>query len=1189
MKLKLNLFTKMKKPVCKLPLSLKITLFVLFSFASLLYASNNYAQRTMLNISSQTRTVSEVLTEIEKQTDFTFFYNNKQVDLKRKVTLNVKNENVFSVLKKLFSGTNTTYKVLDKNIILSEKSAISSATKEVAIVQQVGRSVKGVVVDDKGEPVIGATVMVKGSTNGTITDFDGNFILNDVSSNASLIVSYVGYVTETISVNGKSSFKIVMKEDAKTLEEVVVIGYGVVKKRDLTGSSVSVTGADLAEVPVTNAAQALAGKAAGVNIVSQNGAPGAEVNITVRGGTSITQSTTPIYIIDGFQSEDGLKNIDVNDIKTIDILKDASTTAIYGARGSNGVVLITTKSGSSGKTTVNYNGYVSVDWLGKKLDLLNLEQYAKYQYEWWTLAGEMNQYARMFGGDYTDDGFYTGAWSDIEQTYGGRSGIDWQDKIFGGSALTQSHNLSLSTGTEKTQVLVSYNNMSQDGIVKNHGYYRNTIRTKVNSQLWKNVRFDMNSSFNYAKTLGGGSYSGLKQAILRPETGGILFTDDQLINEELNTEFRTFSNEYDVYNPLITNDAIINRKLSRIFSVNAGVDIDFLKDFTFRTAGSYNWAQIKTTNFDDGRTANAQLKGGPYGSIDNKERYAYQWTNTLNWKHTFEKHDLGVLLGHELYYTNTSGTETAYKAFPDTNFGLNDISMATPDTWKSSLEENALLSFFGRLNYTFNDRYLFTATLRADGSSKFAEGNRWGYFPSAAAAWRVSEEGFWKDNAIGNVVNNFKLRVGYGTTGNCNIDNYMYATAYNATVYPVGNQETAALAPGSTVGNNNLKWEKTVSTNIGLDLGLWGNRVNLTLDWYNNKSDDLLMKVAIPTSTGYTHQYQNIGSIRNRGLEIAISSTNIRNKHFTWTTDFNISFNRSKVLRIDGENEYYQTSVSGGTNSSVLYRAIVGHSLGEMYGYKTNGVYTTDDFVQNGDKYVLKDGVIYQKGSVKTQYKPGDIKYVNTTGQTDDKGTPVYNSDDMTVIGNANPDFTGGFKNTFSYKGFDLSVFMVFSYGNDIFNMSTQRFVGPYQPYQNMLADAANRFTLLDPRTGKEAMDLNRIAELNPNQHDPNILWSIHNDNRAAITTPLDRFVEDGSYLRISTITLGYTFPKKWLSKAFISNLRLNCTLNNPFTITNYSGYDPEVSKESSILTPGIDDSSYPRSKGFVFGINLSL
>ena len=1136
----------MKKPVCKLPLSLKITLFVLFSFASLLYASNNYAQRTMLNISSQTRTVSEVLTEIEKQTDFTFFYNNKQVDLKRKVTLNVKNENVFSVLKKLFSGTNTTYKVLDKNIILSEKSAISSATKEVAIVQQVGRSVKGVVVDDKGEPVIGATVMVKGSTNGTITDFDGNFILNDVSSNASLIVSYVGYVTETISVNGKSSFKIVMKEDAKTLEEVVVIGYGVVKKRDLTGSSVSVTGADLAEVPVTNAAQALAGKAAGVNIVSQNGAPGAEVNITVRGGTSITQSTTPIYIIDGFQSEDGLKNIDVNDIKTIDILKDASTTAIYGARGSNGVVLITTKSGSSGKTTVNYNGYVSVDWLGKKLDLLNLEQYAKYQYEWWTLAGEMNQYARMFGGDYTDDGFYTGAWSDIEQTYGGRSGIDWQDKIFGGSALTQSHNLSLSTGTEKTQVLVSYNNMSQDGIVKNHGYYRNTIRTKVNSQLWKNVRFDMNSSFNYAKTLGGGSYSGLKQAILRPETGGILFTDDQLINEELNTEFRTFSNEYDVYNPLITNDAIINRKLSRIFSVNAGVDIDFLKDFTFRTAGSYNWAQIKTTNFDDGRTANAQLKGGPYGSIDNKERYAYQWTNTLNWKHTFEKHDLGVLLGHELYYTNTSGTETAYKAFPDTNFGLNDISMATPDTWKSSLEENALLSFFGRLNYTFNDRYLFTATLRADGSSKFAEGNRWGYFPSAAAAWRVSEEGFWKDNAIGNVVNNFKLRVGYGTTGNCNIDNYMYATAYNATVYPVGNQETAALAPGSTVGNNNLKWEKTVSTNIGLDLGLWGNRVNLTLDWYNNKSDDLLMKVAIPTSTGYTHQYQNIGSIRNQGLDLMLSTRNIDTKDFTWTTSINANFNKNKILSL-GDNDEDILKNEWVSGASILR---VGESVGSFYGYKRLGVYTIED---------------YEAGNCEKK-QIGRAK----------------RSSEREIIGKGVPDWTGSMINTLRYKNWDFTLDLQFVAGvqtlQQFYHSTYDRF-GQTNGLTNILYDAYNG---TNPNSMQQA------------------IWLFNGGHAGQDTLTDSQWVANGSYLRANLIQLGYTFDSNQLAKTPFSSLRLYLNVNNAFLITakDFNGYDPESTSQISTSNGSVSPEqfgqnmaffSYPRARTFTLGVNVTF
>jgi TonB-linked SusC/RagA family outer membrane protein len=1180
----------MKKFLSQLFSSLNLAVFLLATFISqVAFAIENDAQKAILNFNSQTRTVSEVMNEIEKQTEFTFFYNSKNVNLARKVTIGVKNENVIQVLDKLFSGTNTEYKIMDKNIVLSERGASQSeATKAVASTQQNKRVLKGVVVDESGEPIVGATVMVKGSNNGTITDLDGNFSISDVQPNASLVVSYVGYTNQTVSVAGKPTLRIVLKEDTKALDEVVVIGYGVVKKRDLTGSSVSVSGADLAEIPVTNAAQALAGKAAGVNIVSQNGAPGADVNITVRGGTSITQSTTPIYIIDGFQSEDGLKNIDVNDIKTIDILKDASTTAIYGARGSNGVVLITTKSGSQGKTQVNYNGYMSVDWIGKKLDLMNLEQYAQYQYEWWTLAGEMNQYTDMFGGDYNDPSFYTNAYSNIANTYGGKSGIDWQDLIFGGSSITQNHNVSISTGNDKTQVHVSYNNTSQDGIVVNHGYYRNTLRAKINSQLWKHVKFDMNSSFNYARTLGGGAYTGLKHAILRPETGGIAFTDEQLINEELNTQFRTFSNEYDAYNPLITNSAVRQKKLDRTFSTNAGLDIDFLKDFIFRTAGSYTWTQIKDSSFDDGRTASALLKGGPYGSINNKERYAYQWTNTLNWKHKYDKHDLGVMLGQELYYTNTSSTANSYKEFPDTNFGLNDISMATPDTWKSTLDEYALLSVFGRINYTYNDRYLLTATVRADGSSKFASGNRWGYFPSASAAWRVSEEEFWKDHGISNVINNVKLRLGYGTTGNCNVDNYMYTTAYETAIYPVGNQETSALAPGDVVGNNNLKWEKTISTNVGLDLGFFNNRLNLTVDWYNNKSDDLLMKVSIPTSTGYKYQYQNIGSIRNRGLEIALNSLNIKTKDFQWTTDFNISFNRSKVLRIDGENDYYQTSVSGGTNTQVLYRAIVGHALGEMWGYKTDGVYTTDDFVQNGDTYTLKKGVIYEKGS-KITHKPGDIKYVSTAGQVDEDGTPVYNSDDMTVIGNGTPDFTGGFKNTFSYKGFDLSVFMTFSYGNDIFNMSTQRFIGPYQPYQNLLASVADRYTLVDPETGKEATSLARIAELNPNQYSKDILWSVYSNNKAAITAHIDRFVEDGSYLRINTITLGYTLPKRLLSKVMISNLRLYCTLNNMFTFTKYSGYDPEVSVSSSILTPGIDDSAYPRSKGFVFGINLSL
>lgn len=1047
-------------------------------------------------------------------------------------------------------------------------------------VQAQDRVVKGNVKDAQGMEVIGATVTADGSKAATVTDINGNYTLQVPEGTKQLTISYVGFDPQTVKLTGASSYTTELQESATMLNEVVAIGYAKVRRKDLTGSTVSVTGDDLAQVPATNAAQALAGKAAGVSVVSQNGAPGSSLNITVRGGTSITQSTSPLYIIDGFQSEDGLANVDVNDIETIDILKDASATAIYGARGSNGVVLITTKSGKKGKTIINYNGYVQFDKLGKKLDLLSPEDYVKYQYEWWTLKGEMNQYSRMFSGGYDD----------IAKDYGNYKGIDWQDEMFGGTATEYNNNVSLSTSSDKSRTFISYNNVFQNGLLDRTGFTRNSIRAKYNADLFKHVRFDMSTSFQVNRTQGGGTFTGLKNAIGRPETGGILFTDDQLRNEELNTDFRTFSNEYDLYNPIIIQKAIENVKRVRLFTVNAGLEFDFLNDFTFRTAGSYTWRQTKSTLFDNGLSSNAINKGGPYGNWDDGELRVYQWTNTLNWNHEFGDHHLSALLGHEVWNTQTSQLNNAYKLFPKVNFGLDNVSMATPDTWSSSTTDNAIVSFFGRVNYSYADKYLLTATMRADGSSKFADGHKWGYFPSAAAAWRISEEKFFKESALSSFINNLKLRVGYGTTGNCNITDYMYTTSYSSTVYPVGNQETSALAPGSTVGNPKLKWEKTKSTNIGLDLTMFHNRLNMSVDWYNNKSDDLLMKVNIPSSTGYSSQFQNIGSIRNRGVEVVINSVNIQNKDFKWTTDFNISFNRSKVLRIDGENEYYETTVTGGTNAAVIYRAIVGHKLGEMYGYKTDGLYTTDDFDQNADgSYSLKKGVIYQKGQKTTTIKPGDVKFKSITGQTDADGTPVFNTDDRTVIGNAAPDFTGGLNNTFTYKNFDLSVFATFSVGNDIYNMSMQRYIGPWQPCQNLLSDAASRFTLIDPATGLECKDLNRLAELNPNQHNKNMMWSCHDENVTMLTTASDRFVEDGSYFRISTITLGYTFPKTWMQKVHISNLRVYATLYNMFTFTGYSGYDPEVSKTTSVLTPGVDDSTYPRSKSVVFGINLTF
>ena len=529
--------------------------------------------------------------------------------------------------------------------------------------------------------------------------------------------------------------------------------------------------------------------------------------------------------------------------------------------------------------------------------------------------------------------------------------------------------------------------------------------------------------------------------------------------------------------------------------------------------------------------------------------------------------------------------DNEYRKFSDGNFGLNDVSMGTPQTWKSGKSRVGLVSLFGRLSYNYSDRYLFTGTLRADGSSKFARGQQWGYFPSASAAWRISEEGFMKDFDF---FQNLKLRVGYGTSGNNNVDNNMYATDYGSGHYGYNGSDYITLVPGTTLGNKKLKWEKTTTTNIGLDVSIFNSRVNLSVDWYNNESSNLLIKNKIPTSTGYTHQFQNIGSIRNRGVELVLNTTNIRTKDFSWTMDFNIAFNRSKVLDIygDGETDNFIAEYE----SRMGFKIEEGKPLGQFFGLIYDGIYTTDDFVQNADGgYTLKDGIPYLKGSNRENVKPGDAKYKPTAGEVDSDGNPVWGTNDRTVIGNAAPDFIGGWNNTFTYKGFDLTIFMNFVVGNDVFSMSTQRFIGPYLANQNTLEKMKNRFTLIDPSTGKESTDLARLAALNPHQYSGDALWNISGNNKTAISERSSYYLEDGSYLRLNTITLGYTLPKKLVQRAKISNARVYCTLNNIHTFTGYTGYDPEVSASSSALTPGIDNSSYPRSKSWVVGVNLTF
>jgi TonB-dependent starch-binding outer membrane protein SusC len=1044
-------------------------------------------------------------------------------------------------------------------------------------------------VNDGKEPLIGVTIVEQGTTNGATTDIDGNYSITVSGENSTLTFSFVGFESQSVVVGTQTEINIQMVEDFSILDEVVVVGYGVVKRKDLTGSSVSVGGDKIQNLPVTTAAQALAGKVAGVNIVSQSGAPGADVNILIRGGTSITQSSKPLYVVDGFVMEDGLKNIDINDIESIDIMKDASATAIYGARGSNGVIHITTKSAKRGKTQVNYNMYYSFEKLSKSLDVLSVKDYVKYQYEFQHLAGNEESWASIFGGgDPANSSFYPGIYDYIDNTYGSKGGIDWQDLVFGGSSLTQNHNVNITTGNDKSKVMLSYNYTNQDGIMARHGYNKNGIRAKFNHNFNENIRLDFNTSYQSTKVEGGGSLDGaLKMTILQPPTGGTRYTDEQMISTDISEDMMDIDSQYDIYNPIIMNNSISKNKYTRLLSSNAGVEVDFLRDFTFRTAGSYTWKQTRDDSWDDGGTPNARNYGGPYGSRNNSEKYTWQITNTLSWRHYYGLHFLNVMVGQETYYHESMKLNNEYHNFPENNFGLNDVSMGTIYSSSSGMDKEGIVSGFGRVVYNYNSKYLVTGTLRGDGSSKFYKDNQWGFFPSMALAWRISEESFMDNLSF---VDDLKLRLGYGTSGNCNIDNNMYSTDYKTGHYAINREDFSTLIPGNVVGNRSLQWETVTSTNLGFDLAVLKSRLNMTIDLYNNKSENLLIKNKIPNTTGFTYQFQNVGSIQNRGVELVINSTNVNKRDFSWTTNFNISFNRSKVLTIydEGDDKSFLKNYS----SRIDFLIEEGQPLGQFYGYKYDGIYTTDDFVQNNDgTYALRDGVPSLKGKTRSSIKPGDVKYILTAEeeQVDDDGNPIWSTDDRIMIGNAEPKFIGGIGNTFAYKGFDLRIFMNFVYGNKIFNMSSQRFIGPYLPNENSLTVMNDRFVLVDPATGKETTDLGRLAELNPQQYDKDAMWSLHSDNKIAITDALDYYLEDGSYLRISDITLGYTLPNSVLSKAHITNMRIYCSLNNIYTFTKYSGYDPEVAAEENLLTRGVDNSSYPRSKSWVVGLNLTF
>lgn len=1001
-------------------------------------------------------------------------------------------------------------------------------------------------------------------------------------------IVFPAFLLSSAFLAGQETVSDTAQVSTKVIDEVVVIGYGTVKKSDLTGSVSSVSAKELAATPAMNAVQALQGRAAGLNIVTSGGAPGAGANITVRGGASLTQGTEPLYIVDGFQLDGALNVINPNDIESIDVLKGASATAIYGARGSNGIIVIKTKSGKKGKTTVNYNSFMSFDMLSKKLDMVsNAEQFVKYQYELAQLGGKASQWSNIFDNSLATDspGFYTNAFQRITDRYSSAQSLDWQRKMLGGTGLTQNQNINISVGNDKTQAFISYNYNDQQGLIQNFNEKRNSLRANINSELYKGIRVDFGSMFTNTSTDGGGAYSGMKKILLQPITGGTRFSLDELYNTQTFPDFSGLDSAYDTENPFIETAASTSNRRSRTFLANAGIEFDLMKNFTFRTAGQYQWNSSKSTSFSD-ENSRAYLTDpvntGINGSIGNNESYRYQITNTLTYKKTFaEKHNLTVLVGQEAIFQESESSSMRLIKFPVQNFGLDDITNATVADKDAGRTPSSLASYFGRVNYNFDDRYLLTATFRRDGSSKFGPNRKWGNFPSVAGAWRLSQESFWKDGKINNVINELKFRGEFGVTGNNDISNSLYTTNLVLTDYPLNNTVgNPVYVTSNRLGNQNLQWEEMKSTNIGIDLALFNSRVKLTSEWYDNKVSKMLLDALLPVSSGYTRQQQNIGVMTNRGLEFTLNSINFRTENFRWTTDANIGFNKSKVLSLEEGQNFRTFSVGGNRTGMVTYYATVGEELGDMYGYVYQGIYTTDDFIQNANgTLTLKEGVV--KPATGTP-KPGDIKFA-ADNEAGDQFTRK-----MVKIGNATPDFIGGISNNFSYKGFDMAIFMKFSVGGDIYN-ATKHSLSPYALFQNVPTEFGNNYYhLIDPNTGQQTLNLTRLKELNPNEGSS--LWNLSNTNTGYITYPSSYFVEDGSYLRIAQLTLGYSLPKQFLNDISVANARIYVTVNNLATITGYSGYDPEVSAASGVtVTPGYDSSSYPRSRSYVLGINLTF
>ena len=1081
---------------------------------------------------------------------------------------------------------------------------------------------KGTVVDATGEPVIGATVVEKGNPkNAAVTDFDGNFTLK-LQKSKTIVVSYIGMVTQEVNATG-GDLSITLQDDNASLEEVVVVGYTSKARKDLTGSVGSISGAKLAAVPVTSAAVALQGKISGVQVTTVDGQPGADVNIRVRGGTSVTQSNEPLYIVDGFQVSN-INDIPPTDIASIDVLKDASLTAIYGAKGGNGVVVVTTKSAKEGKIQVSFNGNLNISHLSKKLDLMNAQEFANYQYQWHACNGTRSSNAKFFKANFGNP-------YDLDM-YSTLPSHDWQDEVMGETPLNYSANVTVGGGSEKVKFNVSVTQSEDKGIILGSGVRRTNLNFKTNVQISDKLSLQFNPKFTFRRDEGAGGNNigtgGIIDVLKYRPTNGLRefgYVDPSYAdpNEE---ELFTYTNP--------KNDIAINQLIKHSYTYTNGLALDWkpIKGLTLRTEATIGLKWTDQSRFygaltDVGRDNNNQ----PVATITNTHQLSYVWTNTASYNFSVkDAHNWSFLLGQEINHSQGRSNGITNRYFPrafTAREAWNNMGFGTPYQSPSSLSTaDRTASFFGQVSYNWKHRYLLSATFRADGSTKFAPGNQWGYFPSISGAWVISEEPWMKKY---DWISQLKIRAAFGLAGNNRIDNDMWRVLYaiNSTGGP-GFGEVTQFGEqyygnngGPRFSNEDIKWETTITRNLAADISLFNGRLTITPEFYWNTTRDLLYKSDLASVLGYTNQMQNIGQVTNKGIELSISGDILQGKDYVLSANVTFGHNKMKIDKLNGTDNVVWDQNDRWKSSYNDYCLKVGDEVGLIYGFVYDGLYTFDEFyfdplnnyqavpwgssaADNGGKsdvgpradgYVTVINDVSGSSNSGIATLPGKIKFKDLDGD----GRITEN--DRTVIGNTNPKYQGGFGLSGSYKDFDFTANFTYMLDFDINNATAYTLSASEgngrdkdKKFYNVYAKFANGWQYNDidgSLSGTKGDILYKLyyvddcVNIYKNANANRTLW-----NPTDVTTKLTQsyFIEDGSFLRCSDITIGYTLPKELTKKVGISKARFYVSASNLFIITNYTGYDPEVDIQTG-LTCGMDYNRYPRSRSFVFGTNITF